>query len=212
MPILTRIPSGTKVILRDVSWRTYQSLLKDLENCSSPHIAYDHGVMEILSPHAAHEDVKYLVSSIIESTLEELDLDFRNLGSMTFKRNPLQRGFEPDSCFYISSVDKIRNRRKIDLETDPPADLIVEIDLTNDSLDKIPIYTSIRIPEVWRFTDSLEILVLKSERYVRRPASSALPLLTAKFVTELVFAAETMKRPAWLRYVRHEILQLIDSF
>jgi len=38
----------------------------------------------------------------------------------------------------------------IDLATDPPPDLVVEVDITHPSLDKFPIYASLRVPEVWR--------------------------------------------------------------
>jgi Uma2 family endonuclease len=209
MSITSELPPTDRVILRDVSWGTYEHLLKDFEGSSSPRIAFDQGVMEIMSPFAEHERLNWLLSSIIQIVLEEMDLEFESLGHVTFKSDALKRAFEPDSCFYIRNVDFVRNKARIDLKTDPPPDLIVEIDLTSNSLDKYPIYSALRVPEVWRYEDSLEIMSLKNGRYVKRSASAALPVLTTKLVMDLVGASRITKRPAWLRQTRQQIRNLI---
>ena len=126
------------MLLRNVSWETYECLLKDLENASSPRLTYDHGVLEIMSPHLEHEELNRTLAAIIEIALEESDQDFRRAGSTTFRREDLERGFEPDSCYYIQSVVKIGCKKRIDLRIDPPPDLVIEIDLTSDSLNKFP--------------------------------------------------------------------------
>ena len=40
-------------------------------------------------------------------------------------------------------------------------DLLIEIDLTNDSLNKFPLYAALRVPEVWRYKDAIEIWIWK---------------------------------------------------
>src|SRR5947209_478307 len=151
MSVVTHRPSTDRIILNDVSWQTYESLLKDFENGSSPRLAYDQGVLEIMSPHLEHESANRSIADIITIALEEMDIDFENAGSTTFKREALKRGFGPDSCFYIQNVDRIRNKKKLDMNVDPPADLLIEIDLTNDSLNKFPLYAALRVPQVWRY-------------------------------------------------------------
>src|SRR5437667_5605236 len=94
-------PNTERVIIRNVSWETYESLLKDLENQSSPRLAYDQGVLEIMSPHFERDSAKEILADIAKIALEELDFDFVGAGSTTFKREALKRGFEPDSSFYI---------------------------------------------------------------------------------------------------------------
>ena len=42
MSVVTNRPSADRIILRNVSWETYERLLKDLENSSSPRLAFDH--------------------------------------------------------------------------------------------------------------------------------------------------------------------------
>jgi len=120
-------------------------------------------------------------------------------------------GFEPDSSFYIQSIERIRKKKRIDLEVDPPPDLIIEVDLTRDSLNKFSIYAALRVPEMWRYEDALEIWVLDQDRYTRRQASVALPVLTEQIVTELLRSSLRLERPAWFRQARKQIRALIKS-
>ena len=78
-----------------VSWSTYEQLLADLIDQSSPRLCYDRGTLEIMSPSPEHERVNRVLALLIELTAEELDIDIESLGSMTFMREDLARGFEP---------------------------------------------------------------------------------------------------------------------
>src|SRR5438093_7395771 len=209
MSVVTRRPATDRVIIRNVNWKTYQRLLKDLENCSSPRLAFDQGVLEVMSPHLEHEEANRTLAAIIEIALEELNINFRNAGSTTFKREDLDRGFEPDSSFYIQSVGLIRKKKRIDLEADPPPDLIIEVDLTRDSLSKFSLYAALHVPEVWRYEDALEIWVLDQGRYTPRQTSRAVPILSRQLVTELLQASLRLERPAWFREARKQIRELI---
>src|SRR5438034_9472497 len=90
-----------RVIVHNVSWETYEGLIADFANQSSPRLTYDRGTLEIMTPLPDHERVKHIIEIIIEVVAEELELDVECLGSTTFKREDLKRGFEPDSCFYF---------------------------------------------------------------------------------------------------------------
>jgi Uma2 family endonuclease len=183
MSVVSNRPSTDRVIVRNVSWETYQRLVKDLENSGSPRLAYDQGVLEIMSPHLEHEAANRAIAAIIEIALEEMDLDFESAGSTTFKRETLKRGFEPDSCFYVQNVHRIRNKKKLDLDVDPPPDLLIEIDLTSGSLNKFPLYSALKVPEVWRYEHSLEIWILHKNTYLRRNSSSCISILDERFVS-----------------------------
>jgi hypothetical protein len=61
------------------------------------------------------------------------------------------------------------------------------------------------VPEVWRYSGRLEIWLLDQGRYVRRQNSHALPVLSDKFIFELLSTRRTTKRPTWLRGVRNGI-------
>lgn len=192
-----------RIILRGISWDTYERLLADSEERVVPRLAYDRGVLEAMSPSTEHEVASRNISMVVSVVAEELGIDVLDAGSTTFKRADLERGFEPDGCFYIEHERRIRGKRRIDLTVDPPPDLVIEIDITSPSLDKLPIYAHIGVPEVWRHDgETLTILRLDGRQYVRVAESRVLPLLTAEAVSGFVRASRTEGRTAWMRAVR----------
>jgi Uma2 family endonuclease len=156
------IETTEPVVLRGISWDTYQCLLKNYENQSAPRLTYDKGVLEIMSPLIPHEEKNRLIARIVETVLEEWDWEYRNVGSVTCTREDVARGFEPDSAFYIQNVAVVRDRDRVELERgDPAPDLIIEIDATSSSIPRQPLFAAFGVPEVWRFTDGqLQILTL----------------------------------------------------
>lgn len=192
-----------RVVLYDVSWATYELLLADHLDCSSPRFTYDEGALEIMSPSTEHEETNRSIAILVEIIAEEWQVDLRNLGSTTFRREDLKRGFEPDSCFYIQHVESIKGKRKIALATDPPPDLVIEIDITSGSIDKLPIYAALGIPEVWRYVGNrLVILALANNSYHEVEESVALPGLTGAIIVRFIEDSQTLKRPAWMKSIR----------
>jgi len=212
MSIATRRPSTNRIILRNVSWETYERLLKDLENRSSPRLTYDRGVLEIMSRHFEHDRAKEILGYIAVAALEETGVDFESAAPTTYKREDLERGFEPDGSFYIRSAQLVRRKKRLDMTVDPPPDLVLEIDVSGDSMDKLPLYAAMQVQEVWRFKDrSVEIRILEEARYVRRAKSLAIPVLDSKLISELMEASLHMQRPAWARHVRRRIRELLEA-
>src|SRR3990172_2174285 len=139
-----------QVVLANVSWETYEKLLEDLANSSVPHLTYDRGWLEIMSPTHSHEKFNRTLNLIVEIVAAELNVRVDVLGSSTFKRKDIEQGFEPDSCFYVASAKRIRGKKKLDLAVDPPPDLVVEIDITTSSIPKMPIFARFGGPEAWQ--------------------------------------------------------------
>src|SRR5438045_4955835 len=140
-----------RVVMDDISWETYEQLLADFAESSGYRLSYDGGTLEIMSPLEEHEESNRTLNLLVEAVAEEREIEIRNLGSTTFKRQDLGKGFEADSCFYIQNFERVRGKRRIDLLTDPPPDLVIEIDVTSPSLPKLPIFAQLGIPEVWRY-------------------------------------------------------------
>src|SRR5437016_2292660 len=97
-----------RVVLYDVSWATYELLLTDHLDSSSPRFTYDRGTLEIMSPSNKHERINRSLALMVEVIAEERQLEWDNHGSTTFRRKDLERGFEPDSCFYFQNAERIR--------------------------------------------------------------------------------------------------------
>jgi Uma2 family endonuclease len=174
----TLIQSPDRVVLKNISWQTYQSLVIDFEREPGMRLTYDRGTLEIRMPLAPHETHKKILGRLIEAATEEFDLEIRSLGSLTCSREDLTKGLEPDQCYYIQHESMVRGIEQIDLEKLPPPDLAVEIDITSSSLNRFSIYADLKVPEIWRYDGKLLVIYeLVGNEYIMRDHSIALPLL-----------------------------------
>ncbi|MGC1307793.1 MAG: Uma2 family endonuclease [Phormidesmis sp.] len=180
----TLIQKPDRVVLQNISWRTYQSLLSDFEQEPAARLTYDHGMLEIRMPLDPHESYKKIIGRLIEAATEELGLEVRSLGSRTCDREDLANGLEPDQCYYIQNEPLVRGVSQIDLAKLPPPDLAVEIDITSSSLNRFKIYAQLRVPEIWRFDgDRLTINLLQNGRYQTVERSIAIAPLKASDIS-----------------------------
>ncbi|CAC5342865.1 MULTISPECIES: Uma2 family endonuclease [Planktothrix] len=150
-----------RTVLNQVSWQTFINLLDDLGDNRVIRLYYDQGVLEIMTPLGEHENNNRFIECLIGVIADELNLNLKRFGSLTLKREELLKGAEPDSCYYLENEPLVRHKQNINLESDPPPDLVLEIDITSSSLDKQTIYAAFEIPELWRYNgQKLEVFVL----------------------------------------------------
>lgn len=196
-------PPEARVILHNISWSLYEQLLAAHEDKSSPRFVYDRGELEITVPSYEHEDLNRLINDVVVVIAMEWNIEYCNAGSTTFKREDLERGFEPDSCFYVQHAAQIAGKKRLDLTVDPPPDLVLEVDITHASLDKLSIFAAVGVPEVWRYDgERVRMLALAGDSYVEGAQSLAFPALHSVHLTALLAASQQMPRTAWLRHVR----------
>ena len=150
-----------RTVLNQVSWQTFINLLNDLGDNRVIRLYYDQGVLEIMTPLGEHENNNRFIDDLVRAIADELNLNLKKMGSLTLKREELLKGAEPDSCYYLENEPLVRHKQNINLESDPPPDLVLEIDMTSSSLDKQTIYAAFEIPELWRYNgQKLEVFVL----------------------------------------------------
>ena len=186
---IEHLPEGATLVLQGVAWEEYEHLLEDLVDRPGVRVTYDQGKLEIMSPLSEHEALKESIARLVHVLCEELDLNLESYGSTTWKRKRDAKGTEPDACFYIANADRIIGKRKIDLDVDPPPDIAVEIDTTNESLSKFPIYSTFGIPEIWRYDGKRRAVVmyeLRGKSYVQIPASRSVPILKGATITDFL--------------------------
>ncbi|MBS3028009.1 MAG: Uma2 family endonuclease [Dolichospermum sp. DET50] len=150
--MLTIAPANTHhAILPNISWQTFETILTEMGNHRTTRLAYDMGILEIMTPLMPHEHNNRLLEHLVFALAQELNLNLKSTGSVTCKRQDLAKGVEPDSSFYIQNEPIMRNKQNLDLTQDPPPDLVIEVDYTSASIDKLPIYLALGVPEVWRY-------------------------------------------------------------
>jgi Uma2 family endonuclease len=141
---------GQCLRLSGVDWRTYTRLLHIFAERPGVRLTYDRGELEIMSPSLVHDDNGRFLGRLVAVLTEELGLPLKSGGSTTLRRRLRQRGVEPDECFWIANAARMAGRLRLNLRTDPPPDLAIEIDVTHSSLNRLAIYAALGVPELWR--------------------------------------------------------------
>jgi len=201
---------GGSAVLHAISWKSYRRLRKMRENYNI-RMTYDRGELEIMSPSPLHEGISRLLGSLITVWTLELKIPLRSCGMMTVSKAALQRGFEPDDCYYFQNEPLMWNKRKINFKTDPPPDLAIEVEVTRKLLNKTQIYAAFRVPELWCCNGTtLKILELSKDRdYVARETSICLPgfpiTKAEEIVRQVAAAHETELVGSFQEWVRVNI-------
>lgn len=202
----------TGVLLKNISWQTYESLVNELAEQPGIRLTYDRGNLEIMTPSAPHEGSKKILGRFVESVTEELNVEIRSLGSLTCKREDVARGLEPDQCYYIQNENVVWDKEQIDLNEDPPPDLVVEIDVTSSSIDRLSLYASLGVPEVWRYDGTrLIIYQLSAGEYAEIDASPTFPFLSQVEMLRFLELRRTTKENALIRLFREWVRSQIQS-
>lgn len=197
------LPPEQRVLLDNITWGLYEDLLAAHRDRSVPRFTYDRGQLEIMSPSAEHEQIKETITLLVNIVAEETEVNVEGFGSTTFRRQDIARGFEPDACFYIENLVRVKGKTEIDLQIDPPPDLVIEIDITRSSMDKFAILAHVGVPEVWRYDGRrLSIFHLRGITYLEHETSAVLRGVAASDVTRALDQSRTLERLAWLRSVR----------
>ncbi|MGL4620869.1 Uma2 family endonuclease [Chroococcidiopsis sp.] len=159
------LPPEQRLTLYGVSWDTYEKLLEAFGEHRAARLTYDLGVLEFMVPLEEHENKSDLIGVFIRTLVEESGWNIKSLASTTLKREDLKKGAEPDKCYYIQNESLVRGRT-IDLNRDPPPDLVVEVDITHTDIDKNALYAQLGISEFWRYDGAtLRIYQLQSGEY-----------------------------------------------
>lgn len=159
------LAAGDELILRFRTWEDYEALLARREDKAGLRIRYNSTTQEIriMSPLPKHGNQADLLADLVKALLRHEGKDWQSFTPITLKRIN-QQGIEPDYCFYIDNRQSILGKERIDLETDPPPDLAIEIDLNCTS--KPEDYQAIAPLELWVYRQSqLSIYQFDSQQY-----------------------------------------------
>ena len=161
-----------------------------------------------MSPSYEHEAYGALLGRMIEILTEELNIPIKAGKSTTFRRLDLDRGLEPDECYYIDNAARLLGKAEIDLRRDPPPDLAIEVDITSSSLDRMGVYAALGVPELWRFDgQSLQVYRLgpkgayepvdRSPNFPSLPPAEVVGFLHQSLTTDDTSLARSFR--AWVR-------------
>jgi Uma2 family endonuclease len=194
--IVSQLPGDASVTFRDVSWDEYEELLEQVGEAPGLRISYDNGSLHVMTISAEHEKYTLFINSLIAGIRLRLRMDILAFGSATMRKPKRSAGHEPDACFYVQTAPLIGNKIQLDFETDPPPDIVVEVDVHHDSRSRFRVYAALGVPEIWRYDgQAMTIYHVSDEgdgpQYVAGDTSTGLPMLSAQLLTEMI---ERMRR------------------
>src|SRR4051812_7923391 len=96
------------LVLNDVTWENYLTIGRLLADRPPLRLTSDRGKLEFTPPPPRHEFYKHWLGRFLEAVAEALKKPIAPGGSITFQREDLDRGFEPDNCYRIENEQAMR--------------------------------------------------------------------------------------------------------
>ena len=198
MEVLNRIPTptvtsgeeellGNHLVLRDISWETYEKLLEIFSDRSIPRITFYRGTLELIVPGTERQVYSWNLGQLVVELTAAMGLEIIGFKSSTWRSKPKATGKEADESFYIQNEAKVRNKLQIDLTVDPPPDLAIEVYFTHSSIDAMSVYAELKVPEVWLWRKGkLTINLLKEGGYVESEKSLAFGSFPIKEIAQFM--------------------------
>jgi Uma2 family endonuclease len=199
------LPNGASLVMQDLQWDDYEAVLEALQH-RHLRISYDCGRLEVMSPLSEDELAARMIDLMVSYYCDEFDIKLEGYGNTTWKRRSIGKGVEPDACYYVENAARVIGKRKFDLDTDPPPDIVVEIDITNSSLRKFSIYAALGVPEIWRYDrEIVHFYELASGSFVETELSRFLPELTGQIMVETIRASAELGQTEAFKAFRKRI-------
>ncbi len=175
---LGSIVGEVRIAIDGVSYEFYKQFCDEVGE-QPIRLSYNDGCLEIMVTKSPHEFFKTVLAKLVEATIFELNVPVRSGGAMTFQRDDLKKGFEPDECWWLAHELIVRKTTDFDFQKDPPPDLAIEVEMSHSLAGRIHIFAAMKVPEVWRYNGrKLRFCILDAEgHYVDAECSKAFPFL-----------------------------------
>ena len=202
-PEKIEIPPGA-VFQIPGSWDDYETLSQQLGDRSIPRLKYRLGEIWLMSPLPEQGRNLHIIASVVTTILDHLGKEYEAFTPVTMKL-PQRSGIEPDYCFYIDNWQAVSGKKRINWETEPPPDLIIEVDLT--SYTDVNDYLVYKVPEVWLFkNDVVTIYRLEGDRYTVNNSSRYFPdIEVLNLISDCFKVAETRNTSTAIRQLRQKL-------
>jgi Uma2 family endonuclease len=194
----------------------YLALVGDRPNALL--VKFDGENLTLVRRGQTHGRTSTRLNLLIMAYMAVTSTSYRAYGSTLFRDPRKPPGLEPDHSFYIQNFERVR-RKQIDLTTDPPPDLIVEIVVSHDPKTSLNVCRALSVPEVWHlFPAEGRTAILHRVRrgqrrgdYREQPRSHALPLLTSKLISRWVLDDEEDDDTAYNAALRERCRRLLQG-
>lgn len=191
------------LVLYGIEWDQYITINDALPDRRGLRMIYIDGSLTFLTLSRRHDWFVDYLDSIIKAVAIGCAIEMDVAGSATFRVEGKKSGVEGDRTYYFGpNAEIMSGPLDIDLSTQPPPDLAIEVEVTHAADKAVTTYARLKVPEVWRFDArrvTLAFLVLGEQgSYQPAPRSRNLPLLTpGDVLAQLKLAEETNSFSRW---------------
>jgi Uma2 family endonuclease len=209
-----QVHETASVVIDGATWADYEAMLHIIGE-RRIFVNYDQGVMEVMVPSHIHEDLKDCLRLMVDILGEEAEIPMHNGGSTTHRREDLEKGVEPDECYWLrEKAAAMIGVLDLDLSINPAPSLVIEVNYTHSSVSRMAIYATLGVDEIWRYDDGLIFFTLREDgTYEPINWSRQVPYLSIAEAMRQVDAYRSMGRTAWMRafrrYAREELISAI---
>ncbi len=211
MSVTTSTPTvpepDQRVVLGQINWGQYLAISNALVDRRNPRMIYLDGGLTILVTSRRHDWYAETLGTLIVAVADGLGIPWEPAGQATYRREDLEAGVEGDKTYYFGEhADIMRGPVDIDLTTQPPPDLAIEVELTHPADVAVSVWGRLGVPEIWRFkaeSGTLSFWTRRGDgRYERIERSLGLPALTPADVMEQLRLADSLGSSRWYSQLR----------
>jgi Uma2 family endonuclease len=191
-----------RLVVGTMTWRQYEAALGAFQEQAGLRITFIEGRLTLLSPTRRHDWHAKALGRLVEAVANGLGIEWETAGHATYRRKDIEVGVEGDDTYYFGAhAELMRGPRDIDLATQPPPDLAIEVEVTHPADDAVAVWARLGVPEVWRLnTERWELtfgLRQDDGTYAPSPRSAGLPELEPGDVLAQLKLAEQLGSSRW---------------
>jgi Uma2 family endonuclease len=148
------------LVLDAVSYDQFVAFTDALGARPGLRVSFDGQRLEVMTLSRRHELWKKVLGRLIEDLTLELGMPLASGGQTTFRNPTVERGLEPDECYWIQHAEMMRGVGDWDSSLHPSPDLAIEIDVSDSRVDRREIYSQLGVEELWQF-DGAKLLAFR---------------------------------------------------
>jgi Uma2 family endonuclease len=189
-------------VLRSVGWQSYLAINDAVVHRPNLRMIYSDETLTLLTKSRVHEWYAERLAELVKALAKAFKLDWEDAGGATYRREEMNAGVEGDKTFYFGAHAKImRGGQDIDLITQPPPDLAIEVEVTNSASAAMVVWGRIGVPEVWRLDPVSEEfgfwLKCEDQTYAPAELGEIFPGITAELIATRLQLADNMGAARW---------------
>jgi len=182
------LPRNNVIRLHGLNWSEYLNLREDSAN-DHLRMHYSNEELLLMTTGDLHERLARLIDLYLTVWARAHDIRLMSYGRWTMFAESDHKGLEPDNCYYVRDIPDVKGQRELNLGSDPPPHLAVEVDITTDSEFKFEIYRALGIQAVWIWrTGTLVAYAFQNDGFSPVESSRLIPEFPLARAADIIIA------------------------